>query len=160
MVDTRQILRSWNDLAEAVVTTARAATKSLVIFTHNLDPQVFNQQEFLDEIKRLATTNRTAKVRILCMDSTYAMQDSHRLIETSRRLSSFVEIRAVGDDFRDREDAFIIADRRAIVHRTHAGRPDGFVDTNSVADASRLLTQFNHIWEYSSAEREFQRLHI
>ena len=62
-------------------------------------------------VTRLVLAHRYARVRILLIDPTYLVQETHRLVELGRRLVSFVEFRRVHREYRQREDGFLIAEK-------------------------------------------------
>ena len=146
--------------AAAVARLAAAARCSLHLFTRDLDPFLYGRPEFLDPIRRLATGRGHARVEILVLDSHRAVRDGHRLIELARRLSSFIELRKLHPDYKDRLETFLIADERALLYREKADLYAGKVDFNAPIEAKQLLRLFNEAWEKSGPDQELRRLHV
>lgn len=157
---TRRVLAISKDVRHAVFDVARSAQRSLAIFTHDLEPEIYNRIEFLDIVKNLVLTHRIARVRILLMDPLQSVREGHRLIELARRFSSFFELRMVHEDYKQHAEAFLIADQSGLVYRLNASRWEGITDTNSPRIAGRYLEFFDAVWEKSTVAQETRRLNL
>lgn len=149
-----------SDNRDAAVRLAEKARRSLAIFTRDLEPEILDNSEFLEAVKRLALGGRYVKVRILVVDSTRAVKDGHRLVELARRLTSFVELRKPAADFLDRPEAYVIADNSGILYRPVATRYEGLFGEHDPPRAREMLREFERIWQQSHADRELRRLGI
>lgn len=157
---TRSELSTVSENREAAVEVATAARRELAVFTRELEPQVYDNPEFVEAVKALALSGRKARVRILLVDSTRATREVNRLVELSRRVPSFIEIRKPHEDYQDIVETFIIADERAILYRKLATRWEGYADSNEPLRARDKLKLFNEIWQRSHADPETRRLRI
>ena len=146
--------------AAAAARLAGQTRRSLRLFTRDLDPELYNRREFLDPLRRLATGRHHARVEILLLDPHRAVRDGHRLIELARRLSSFIELRRLHPDYRERLETFLIADERALLYREQADLYAGKVDFNAPIEAKGLLRLFSEAWEKSATDQELRRLHV
>lgn len=153
-------LETRADSRDAAVELAELASRKLAIFTHDLEPGVLDDPDFLERVKQLALGSRFARVNILLLDPTRAVKEGNRLLDLSRRLSSFIEIRQPHKDYRDLQEAFIIADEKGLLHRRIGPRPEGFVDTNEPMLAREKLKLFDNIWQRSHAHSDTRRLGI
>lgn len=156
----RKILETQADNCEAALAVAGEARRSLVIFTRDLEPAIYDRTEFLDIVRRLAISSRFAGIRILLRDPTRAIKDGHRLVELARRLTSRVEIRRVHSDFSDLTEAFLVADEKAVLYRTLADRNEGIADLHDPVRARDKLRLFDTVWEKSEPEPELRQLGI
>jgi hypothetical protein len=68
--------------------------------------------------------------------------------------------RPVADDFRERPDAFLIAECQGYCLRRLADRPEALVDYVAPGDASRMRAEFEQIWEQSDVDTELRRLYL
>ncbi len=139
---------------------AQGARRELLIFSRDLDPDLYDQGPFLDEVQRIALATPHLPVRALVREPRVPAMAGHRLIELARQLASRIAIRRVGEDFRDRLDAFLIADARGYCLRRQADRPEALVEYAAPAEARRLRAEYERIWEQSDADTELRRLHI
>jgi hypothetical protein len=99
-------------------------------------------------------------VRILVQDSGRAVREGHRLIELSRRLPTFIEIRNPHPDHRNVIATFLVAEDRAVLYRKQADRYDGWTDLDAPLDARQLLKTFDEIWNRATPDPEMRRLGI
>ena len=73
MEETREKGRRWvistrEEMRLAVIDVAREATRKVSIFTHDLEPGIYDDPEFLEVIKRLVLSQTYARIRVLIAD--------------------------------------------------------------------------------------------
>ncbi len=157
---SRRVLTTSDEVREAAAAVAASAQRSLAIFTHDLEPQIYDQDLFLEPIKHLVLGKSYARVRVLLVDPSRAIKDGNRFVNMARRLSSYIEFRNVQDAYRDNPSAFCIADENALMYRLQASRWDGIVDMQDASIARKYLTFFDEIWHASEVEPEIRELRI
>jgi len=156
----RRVLTTTPQVQAAVIEVADSAERSLALFSHSLEPALYDQLDFASAVTRLVLAHRYARVRILLINPTHLVQDTHRLVELGRRMVSFVEFRRVHRDHRMREDGFLIADDHSLMHLQNATHHYGAVSLNDRYMASKFLKEFDEIWAHSGREHEARRLGI
>jgi hypothetical protein len=145
-------------LRAAAIEIADRAERSLALFSHGLEPALYDQIDFVDTVTRLVLAHRYARVRVLVVDAGPLVQESHRLVAAGRRLVSFVEFRRVQREHRRREDGFLIADDHSVLYLAQATHSQGEVAFDDRHLARRLLREFDEMWTHGGPEREAQRL--
>lgn len=143
----------------AAVALALQARRTVDIFTRDLDKKIYDNKDFLDGLQNLAVNNR-GLIRILVKDSSKAVKYGHRLIPLSQRLSSFIEVRKVVDDYKEYNEAFLIADEIGFAHRKHADRFEGVARFNAAKEATSLLIFFNEVWRNSAPDPDLRRIYL
>lgn len=151
---------SLEGVQSATWTLANQARLSIDVIDRDLSPRLYDQAEFLDAVKALATSHRKARIRVLLHDVSAAVSRDHRLITMAQRLSTYVEIRRIGADFKEYNKGLFIVDEKAYVYRTLADRFEGVVSFNQAMRARELTREFDDIWEHSDVDPNFRRLHI
>jgi len=157
-IDIELLTRS--ETRHATELMLRQCLSTLEVFSRDLDPLLYDHQPFLDALGALCLGNRKARVRFLVQDPMPAVKRGHRLIELSRRLSSSIELRQPHPDYRQHNEAFMIADSCGLVYRSLADRYEGTANFYDPVNAQRKLDFFTEVWERSEAHPEFRRLHI
>lgn len=153
-VDTRDGLRQ---LALEMATTCR---RTLDIASRHLDPAIYNQAPFVEAVKQIALNNRLARIRLLITDIGPVVARGHRLLDLSSRLSSFISIRKPGRDYKNFNEAMLLADNTAYIHRRFADRYEGIASHNDQRRTADLTGRFEEIWERAESDANFRRLHI
>jgi predicted GNAT family N-acyltransferase len=138
----------------------RQAKRYLSIFSHNLDPQIFDTPAFIDATKKLAMRSRFSRIRILLQDNTLAVQQGHRLVELAQRLSTAIEIRIPGEEYREHAENFLLVDDVGYLHRKQASNLLGTACYNDRYRVNRMLALFDEAWEFGLPDRELARLHL
>lgn len=147
-----RVISSIEEMRAAVDIVASSAQRLMSIYTPDLEPDLYDQNGFLEIVKRFVLARRFAKVRVLLSDSGRLLRDNNRFIAMGRRLTSCIDIRPVISGPKQRASGYLIADDRAIVYRVHADRWDGVADLNNPPIARQYLDEFDEIWHSSSTD--------
>jgi hypothetical protein len=147
-----RVIASLEDMRAAVDAVASSAQRLMSIYTPDLEPDIYDQNAFLEIVKRFVLARRFAKVRVLLSDSGRLLRDSNRFIAMGRRLTSCIDIRPAAGAVKQRAAGYLIADDRAIVYRVHPDRWDGVADLNNPPIARQYLDEFDEIWHSSTVD--------
>lgn len=143
----RQIISSKSELLAAVVEITSRAERTLVIMTPDLEPPIYEDVAFLDALKRFVLAKSFARVRVLITDPERAMKNGNQFFQMGSRLNSYIEFRSLKPELKPRDEAFCIADGRAVVYRARSDSWEGMVDTFAPPVASRYLETFDELWQ-------------
>ncbi|MEM7431903.1 MAG: hypothetical protein AAF351_08180 [Pseudomonadota bacterium] len=165
MEETRKQGKRWvistrEEMRLAAIEVARAAKRKVSIFTHDLEPGIYDDPEFLEVIKRMVLSQTYSRIRVLIADPSRAIKNGNNFVHLGRRLNSYIEFRHVREDLRTHAEAFCIADETALVYRLQAERWEGIADTYEPAVAKLYGKMFDEIWLASEVEMEFRQLGI
>lgn len=153
-------LQTRAETCHAIGLMMQQTTSTVDIFSRDLDPALYDRDDFLKALNLLCVRNRLAQVRVLVQEPMVPVRRGHRLIETARRFSSSMEIRQPHPDYRQFNEALFIADGCGLIHRGLADRFDGSANFYAPVIAQRKLDFFTEVWERSEAHPEMRRLHI
>ena len=153
-------LESPGDTRHAIDIMAGQATASIEIFSRDLDPGDYDREAFLQAISRFCRATPVSRLRILVQDPLSVVKRGHRLVELSRKLSSRIELRQPHADYRNYNEAFLVADQCGLIHREQANHYEGIASFYDPTAARRLLTFFTEVWERSEQHPEFRRLNL
>ena len=151
-----RVISSLEEMRAAVEAVAGSAQRLMSIYTPDLEPDLYDQNGFLEIVKRFVLARRFAKARVLLSDSGRLLRDNNRFVAMGRRLTSCIDIRPLAGNAKQRACAYLIADDRAIVYRVHQDRWDGVADLNNPPVARQYLDEFDEIW-HASAPDELAR---
>ena len=153
---TRSILSTLDEYRVAVAEIAKRANRSMSIYTPNLEPLIYDQEMFLEPLKRLVLARGHARLRVLISDPARVVREGNRFMQMARRLTSFIELRNVPPEFRDNPAAFIIADASAIAYRQQCSKWEGIVEFNDQQIVKRYLAYFDEVWAVSLIQPELR----
>lgn len=146
---------------QAVAALAKQARRELRLLTPDLEPILYDQAPFLEQVSRLAIERRgQLPVRILLIDAEPVLRRGHRLVELSRKLSSALQIRAVPEEFTAQCDHYLLADDRGYCLRRYAAPRNMLLDFNDAAAVRRMQRGFDKIWEQGAIHPDLRRLHL
>lgn len=156
----RWVISSRDEMRDAAVAVVREAKRKVSIFTHDLEPGIYDDADFLEVIKRLVLSQAYARIRVLIADPVRAIKNGNNFVHLGRRLNTYIEFRHVREDLRTHSEAFCIADEKALAYRLQAGRWEGIVDIDEPAVAKLYGKMFDEIWLASEVELEFRQIGI
>jgi len=156
----RWVISTREEMRQAVIDVAREASRKVSIFTHDLEPGIYDDPDFLEVIKRLILSQAYSRIRVLIADPTRAIKNGNTFVHLGRRLNTYIEFRHVREDLRTHAESFCIADETALVYRLQANRWEGIADTYEPAVAKLYGKMFDEIWTASEVEMEFRQLGI
>jgi len=146
----RQIVTTFEEVRDGVVEIARRAKRSITILTPDLEPGVYDTEEFLDAVKQLVLAKRIARMRVLISEPGRTVRNGNRLIALGRRLNTNIDFRNLHEDYRSTlRGAFIIADDQAVLYRTDSRGYDGIMGSFEPSNAKRHLDAFEQPWAAS-----------
>ena len=153
-------LDTSDEVRKAALGLATQAQHSVYIWSHDLDPVVYDTHDFVASLRHLVRNNTRADIKILLRDTGHAVRHGHQLVELSRTLSSIMHIRHISPEFSSGDDAFLIADETGLLYRKEASRYTGYVNFNDRRDARVHILRFKELWEKGHPSPELRRLHI
>lgn len=156
----RRILANQQEVRAAVVEVTGVAQRMLSIFTHDLEPQIYAHDDFLEAAKRFVLSRSFTRVRVLIAEPSRAIKISHRFVTMGRRLNSYIEFRHLHEELRVYPEAYLIADDSALMFRADASRWEGLSDTFEPAVARKYLSRFEELWVACEPAQELRELRM
>lgn len=158
--DNYRRLETLADNREAAVAVAAVAKRELALFSHDLEPLLYDKDEFIKTVQALATRSRMSRIRIVSIDPGAAIRAGHRLVALAQRFSSYIEVRRAARDHASLAETWLVADSEALLFRPVATRYEGYADLHASFEARQHLKTFDEIWEKAEPDPEFRRLGI
>lgn len=158
--EQRQRLSGRDDWHDAAVALLEQARRNVKMYIHTLSPGIYDRTDLLNGLSRLAREYRNADIRLLIVDPLPAIQSGHQLISIARRLSSYIQIKRVAEDYAHHEEEFILVDDNDMMLKTRYYDHDFWLQNNAIPEAPRYNNWFKEAWERSEIDPEFRELKI
>jgi len=136
------------------------ASRTIRIFTRDLDPVIYDRDDFVRECKRVAIRSRHCRIEILAFESQRIIRKGHRLVDLARALSSRIEIRRPEKQYEKHLQSFITFDEKGYIYRTYSDRFEGTANYNDPRETHEHEKLFKEIWIRSHVDREMRSLKI
>lgn len=147
--------------AEAVTALLRSARHRVDILSPTLDPLLYDTKDCVDALRSLITSaGRHAQVRILVADAGALVGRGHRLLELSRKLSTFMEIRRLSEEDRQEDIAMLLVDGESYLYWGPGNGYMGNGQWHSHGNCRRPAQRFQDAWDRSVADPALRRLHL
>ena len=153
---SRSILTTLDEYRAAVTELVTRAQRSLSIYTPDLEPQLYDQDCFIEPLKRLVLARSHARVRVLISDPNRVSREGNRFMQMARRLTSYIDLRNVSPEYRSNPCSFLVADDKSMAYRQQSSRWDGIVEFNDQAIVRRYLAYFDEVWAGSIIQPELR----
>jgi len=156
----RQVLTNVAEVRAAVIQVMGGATRTVSILTHDLEPDVYDHDDFLETLKRFILARTFARVRVLIMEPERTVLGGSRFVAMGRRLNSYIEFRRLRPELGIHPEAFFIADEQGLMYRARAENWDGMSDTYEPAVARMYLSKFETLWNACEIDDEVRQLQL
>ena len=160
--DEEILVDGAGDLRLLSLSLASQATRSIDIFTQDMDAALYDNREFEQAVSHLVRQHDKARVRILCRDSRPAIARGHCLVRLAQNLTSSIAIHTPAREHQGERGAWLIADRRGLVTRRNAV-DDSYLATvnfNAVQAATKLADMFEEMWQHSTTDSQVRRIYM
>jgi len=141
-----------SDLLPLMREFAGLAQRSIDIFSHQLNPVLYDDAELVDAISALARGGRQTRIRILVRDPRPLYGSDRPLLTLTQRLPSHIHIRAYIEGASDPRLGFFCVDAEHLVRFADEPALKGFARHSARAESRQLLDEFEHLWIYGSRE--------
>lgn len=128
------------------------SNRQLYILSKTLDYPIYNQNEVVSAVSKLARTDRHASIKILVKESRPLVEKNHSLLLLSRRLPSKIQIRKLSIEPEDDDRSYIIGDNDRLLYRHDERDYAGFVNYRAGPEVKSLLENFQYLWQQHSLE--------
>jgi hypothetical protein len=153
-VETRQ------ENMDAALLLVKQCKLKLAIISHQLDPFVYDQAEFVEAIRQLALKGRHVDIRIIASEPTLIIRRGHKLVNLAGKISSYIEIRKPSSQYIKFSKAVLIADEVGYLFRESEERYTGTVNFNGRRGSKNMLKVFDRMWATSESDPNFRRILI
>jgi len=138
----------------------KQAHYQLDIISRDFDHALYDNDDFYDAVKQLATKSPKTKIRILINDSEKSVKQGHRLVKLARKLTSFIEIRVQGKQFKEFNEAWLIIDNKAWLRRRLADQYPAEVECSAARQLKNIAITFDSMWNEANNDPNLRQLSL
>ena len=153
-------LESVSTQKQAVYELAEESCKRLLIFSYALEPEFYDQPDFINACKNMVLGHQQCHIKILVQNNERLRNQEHRFIKLMQRLPSRIEIKLCHADYRDHPETFLLSDYQGVFLKRTPGRTVATVYRN----ASRLNDEYSKLfftaWDRSEYDITLRRLSL
>lgn len=141
-----------------VLSLAQQARRQICIFGKNIDQALYDNQDFLDCVSKLARRSARTEIRIIVHETVTNVQSDHRLIPLAQRLTSSIHIRTTARQHRNLQQTLLIVDDNGYLICPKATRYQGRCSFDDQLETRNLQALFDTIWHSGTADSTLRRL--
>ncbi len=140
---------------------ANNCKRRLLIYSHRLRADIYNQLCFSDAVRNLSIRHANTRILILVVDTTELVRGGSPLVRFSQTMPSSVEMRRRPEEFDSDQRSFMLADERGYILRNLWNDLDNIqMGSNNPIEVRSLAEDFMHVWEQSLPDPDLRQLHI
>jgi len=139
-----------SDILPVMRSFAEQAIRTIDIFSQQLVPVLYGDDEFVSLLSALARRGPQTKVRILVRDPRQLYGRDHPLVVLAQRLPSHIQLRTCLEDNPETQMGFFCVDATHLVHFLDEPNLGGYARHGARAESRQLLGEFEHLWTYGS----------
>ncbi len=95
-------------------------------------------------------------MRVLITNPSRTLKSGNNFVTMGRRLNTYIEFRNLKPELGSREDAFFIADDKAIVYRARTDSWKAMANSYEPAVAKYYLSDFDELWHACATKPELR----
>jgi len=159
MADEKVItLDNIDAFRDTTLQLAQQAQRQIVIFTPDLEPDLYSSDIFIDALLKLIKRSRYTRIRILATETKYLTEQGHKILTPLRRSDEQLQIKKLGSNPASSNTAYFICDDHSIIRRQDANVYRGFCYSNDRARVKDQLEDFDLQWNVALADPNLRQL--
>lgn len=151
-------LEGMDALREAALKLAQGARHELTICSGELEPALYDNGHFADEISRVARSGRRARIRILIRDNAQIVKHGHALVRLAQLLPSYIEIRHALPEHCNSMYGYCVTDVGGVLYQPQIRVFQAKTAPQNRRWARDLLAEFQRLWEHAVPDPQLRRL--
>lgn len=146
-----------DDNRQAALQLAQRAERHIYIFSHDLEPAVYDTPEFSEAVLALARSQRNAHIHILVLDTDHIVKSGHRLVNAMQHLPDKIRIRVPSEEFAEAVESYLIVDDIGYLFRKQFNSWEGIARIEYPPRARELSREFQQMWERAQPDSSLTR---
>jgi hypothetical protein len=152
-------LSTPDELRSFSLTLARHAQRALYIYSDDLEPAIYDNDNFGEAVLALVRRNsKFTKVHILVRDTRVLQERGHRLLNLYHQTDHQVMIRKLTLTGSVRQPAYVIADDKGLLFRPDGNIPHGIGYLDYRARVKTLLDEFGQMWNVAREDPNLRHM--
>ena len=153
-------LKTREENAAAALELTRQCRLKLAIFSHELEPVIYDRPEYIEALKRLTLRGSHVEIRILVSEPRLVVQRGHRLLDLALKMSSYIQILRPGSAQRTFDQDLLLADEAGYLLRASKDAFGARLNFNDRRETRRLLELFDEMWGKAGTDPNLRRMRL
>lgn len=153
-------LETREENAAAALELTRQCRLKLAIFSHELEPVIYDRPEYIEALKRLTLRGSHVEIRILVSEPRLVVQRGHRLLDLALKMSSYIQILRPGSAQRTFDQDLLLADEAGYLLRASKDAFGARLNFNDRRETRRLLELFDEMWGKAGTDPNLRRMRL
>jgi hypothetical protein len=146
------VLNGLREVGGAIRRSATVAKRLLSVYTPYFDPDLYEDNALVECIKEFILTHSYARVRILLNERLQQAGYENKFLSMARRLTNYIEFRALSADFTAYGGIVVIADDHSVVYMPTIAKWEAIANFQQPNVARMHLREFDEVWATSLRE--------
>ncbi len=156
--DQHLILHSREEQRNGVLALARQASSRILILSDELEPFLYDNNEFVDACRQMVIRHERCHVHLLVKNTENLKKMDHRLLPLLQRLPSRMALKVCHVEDREYPETFMLADKRGIFLKRVPGRSPAVQNPDAPGLNAEYARQFDSFWGRADTDMSLARL--
>lgn len=153
----------FSDLQEqaaALVSLLERAQRQITLFVHHLEHALYEQDQVIHDLKRVALRHQNNQVRLCVQDHLFGEQSCPRFIQLLHQLPSRCQVKQASQKHQVLDTNYILVDDRYYLRQPVHWKPEGDLHLAAPGACALLGEEFEVIWAQAGSHPEFKQFAI
>lgn len=152
-------LDSSEDAVKSINEITNNALRTIKIFTPDLQRDLYDNDDFRDNLLKFVRGNRHAQIQVLVTNSSFAIQQGHRLIRLAQQLTSAMQIRVTPEDYQETRMAFMLVDQSDFIFKSDSTTGKA-LHSSCKHRGNKLIEFFTPAWDQAEFDTQVRSFSI
>jgi hypothetical protein len=145
-------------LREQALQLAKDARRQLILFTPNLEAEIYHQPDFVKCTLDLIKRSKQTQVRILTQDTRQARECGHGLLKILRHTDNQFQIRKLTVEASLKNTAYLVSDDKHLLRRQNIQDYRALCYTHDRTRVKDQLEEFELLWNVAILDPDLRSL--
>ncbi|MBL1294112.1 MAG: hypothetical protein COB61_009590 [Thiotrichales bacterium] len=155
----QSVIEGRQAMSSAIATLTAESRNQLYVLANDLDPLIYSNDAFAEQLSALARRSRRPDIRILLHQPSRLLSYQHRALPLMQRLSSLIDVRQLHEQYRNLWQSYLINDQPMMLYQATYERYDATLSSDTKA-INEERKQFEKMWQYSNTATQLRRQFI
>lgn len=147
-----------NECREHALALARNSRREITIFTPDLEPLIYDTDDFLSAALDFIKGSKQTRVRIIVRDTRALVEEGHKLLRLFRYADEQFQIRKLTSDPASYPSAYLISDNQGLLRRPNAIFYRGVCYPDDRSRVKNQREEFDELWHVAALDNELRTL--
>lgn len=153
-------LQSLQQCREEAAQLFEQAKHEVCICSHALEPEIYDTDRFVQNVKNAIIRNYRFRMRILVRDPTQVAKRNNRLYRLALQFTDFIQLKMVDERYRHLAYSYLLIDDRRFLYRQSVYALNSVIGFNHPRETAAYKLDFIRQWSLGVEDAQLRRMYL